>query len=154
MICFFFKQKTAYEMRISDWSSYVCSSDLQQVLVGQVGIAAVRALVDGDAAVEDRAASAGADPAPGQFAGGVAGNVLDAQAGVEVALAGREQHAVGHPAGAIAFQAHVEFVALEPGTESQVQAAVPGLLRQDRHGPDREAHRGGEAWVTPLRNRG
>src|SRR3546814_2183354 len=28
-ICFFFfKQKTAYEMRISDWSSDVCSSDL------------------------------------------------------------------------------------------------------------------------------
>src|SRR3546814_21080603 len=25
----FFKQNTAYEMRISDWSSYVCSSDLQ-----------------------------------------------------------------------------------------------------------------------------
>src|SRR3546814_4755058 len=25
---FFFKQKTAYEMRISDWSSDVCSSDL------------------------------------------------------------------------------------------------------------------------------
>src|SRR3546814_1359779 len=28
---FFFKQKTAYEMRISDWSSDVCSSDLQFV---------------------------------------------------------------------------------------------------------------------------
>src|SRR3546814_7590008 len=28
MICFFLKQKTAYEMRISDWSSDVCSSDL------------------------------------------------------------------------------------------------------------------------------
>src|SRR3546814_8966665 len=28
MFCFF-KQKTAYEMRISDWSSDVCSSDLQ-----------------------------------------------------------------------------------------------------------------------------
>src|SRR3546814_15516034 len=28
---FFFKQKTAYEMRISDWSSDVCSSDLQRV---------------------------------------------------------------------------------------------------------------------------
>src|SRR3546814_7796017 len=27
---FFFKQKTAYEMRISDWSSDVCSSDLPQ----------------------------------------------------------------------------------------------------------------------------
>src|SRR3546814_313918 len=28
---FFFKQKTAYEMRISDWSSDVCSSDLGEV---------------------------------------------------------------------------------------------------------------------------
>src|SRR3546814_1991192 len=28
-IVFFFKQKTAYEMRISDWSSDVCSSDLR-----------------------------------------------------------------------------------------------------------------------------
>src|SRR3546814_18805365 len=27
---FFFKQKTAYEMRMSDWSSDVCSSDLKQ----------------------------------------------------------------------------------------------------------------------------
>src|SRR3546814_13939344 len=31
MMCFFFfKQKTSYEMRISDWSSDVCSSDLLQ----------------------------------------------------------------------------------------------------------------------------
>src|SRR3546814_1627990 len=28
---FFFKQKTAYEMRISDWSSDVCSSDLSLI---------------------------------------------------------------------------------------------------------------------------
>src|SRR3546814_2206232 len=28
LVFFFFKQKTAYEMRISDWSSDVCSSDL------------------------------------------------------------------------------------------------------------------------------
>src|SRR3546814_10103715 len=28
---FFFKQKTAYEMRISDWSSDVCSSDLRSI---------------------------------------------------------------------------------------------------------------------------
>src|SRR3546814_13204234 len=28
VLVFFFKQKTAYEMRISDWSSDVCSSDL------------------------------------------------------------------------------------------------------------------------------
>src|SRR3546814_8258003 len=31
MFVFFFKQKTAYEMRISDWSSDVCSSDLDIV---------------------------------------------------------------------------------------------------------------------------
>src|SRR3546814_9314215 len=29
--CFLFKQKTAYEMRISDWSSDVCSSDLLRI---------------------------------------------------------------------------------------------------------------------------
>src|SRR3546814_3090057 len=35
MIFFFFKQKTAYEMRISDWSSDVCSSDLLARLRGR-----------------------------------------------------------------------------------------------------------------------
>src|SRR3546814_1132691 len=34
-IVFFFKQKTAYEMRISDWSSDVCSSDLSDARTGQ-----------------------------------------------------------------------------------------------------------------------
>src|SRR3546814_6472139 len=33
---FFFKQKTAYEMRISDWSSDVCSSDLEGVMDASV----------------------------------------------------------------------------------------------------------------------
>src|SRR3546814_10557946 len=32
VVVFFFKQKTAYEMRISDWSSDVCSSDLQDMV--------------------------------------------------------------------------------------------------------------------------
>src|SRR3546814_3108907 len=32
---FFFKQKTAYEMRISDWSSDVCSSDLLLHMFGR-----------------------------------------------------------------------------------------------------------------------
>src|SRR3546814_1567920 len=35
VIFFFFKQKTAYEMRISDWSSDVCSSDLWKAEHGQ-----------------------------------------------------------------------------------------------------------------------
>src|SRR3546814_8098135 len=48
---FFFKQKTAYEMRISDWSSDVCSSDLGHErerrafpLIGMLGGPAVAAL--------------------------------------------------------------------------------------------------------------
>src|SRR3546814_14709105 len=34
VVVFFFKQKTAYEMRISDWSSDVCSSDLLTGIAG------------------------------------------------------------------------------------------------------------------------
>src|SRR3546814_5491831 len=45
VFCFFFKQKTAYEMRISDWSSDVCSSDLY--VIGQIE-GAFRALVGAD----------------------------------------------------------------------------------------------------------
>src|SRR3546814_9397486 len=36
IIVFFFKQKTAYDMRISDWSSDVCSSDLLDHAVADV----------------------------------------------------------------------------------------------------------------------
>src|SRR3546814_4134645 len=40
VVCFFFfKQKTAYEMRISDWSSDVCSSDLRPEAPGRRGAA-------------------------------------------------------------------------------------------------------------------
>src|SRR3546814_4676852 len=41
MCIVFFKQKTAYEMRISDWSSDVCSSDLEKVIVGDVAAGAI-----------------------------------------------------------------------------------------------------------------
>src|SRR3546814_9451436 len=39
LFVFFFKQKTAYEMRISDWSSDVCPSDLDgdEIILGQIG---------------------------------------------------------------------------------------------------------------------
>src|SRR3546814_4783871 len=36
LLFFFFKQKTAYEMRISDWSSDVCSSDLDYEILRRV----------------------------------------------------------------------------------------------------------------------
>src|SRR3546814_10329731 len=40
---FFFKQKTAYEMRISDWSSDVCSSDLAAIVTACLMGAQIRA---------------------------------------------------------------------------------------------------------------
>src|SRR3546814_8680346 len=46
VVFFFFKKKTAYEMRISDWSSDVCSSDLvaaADLVVGAVLVAGARA---------------------------------------------------------------------------------------------------------------
>src|SRR3546814_6626746 len=58
MCIFFFKQKTAYELRISDWSSDVCSSDLIGLLrsahAAAGRIAALRHEA-GDDAVEDHA---------------------------------------------------------------------------------------------------
>src|SRR3546814_16688059 len=47
-IVFFFKQKTAYELRISDWSSDVCSSDLK------LRHARRQAVVERRAAIDDR----------------------------------------------------------------------------------------------------
>src|SRR3546814_9548168 len=42
---FFFKQKTAYEMRISDWSSDVCSSDLFDLFHKSTKIRRAQALI-------------------------------------------------------------------------------------------------------------
>src|SRR3546814_2418511 len=44
-VCFF-KQKTAYEMRISDWSSDVCSSDLRPLPDGHIAAGAVAETFD------------------------------------------------------------------------------------------------------------
>src|SRR3546814_7269865 len=60
LIFFFFKQKTAYEMRISDWSSDVCSSDLFEKarLSGQgreeAMLAAVRWALENSGQYKDR----------------------------------------------------------------------------------------------------
>src|SRR3546814_19802885 len=43
---FFFKQKTAYEMRISDWSSDVCSSDLLATALAEAALEPHRSWAD------------------------------------------------------------------------------------------------------------
>src|SRR3546814_4122363 len=69
---FFFKQKTAYEMRISDWSSDVCSSDLRhpsptlpclrrrgsQKLAAEAAPAGVRGPSQGEFEIVDQAGAA------------------------------------------------------------------------------------------------
>src|SRR3546814_9762612 len=64
---FFFKQKTAYGMRISDWSSDVCSSDLLPVFVQyegcrvQVGVDRAALYYRGAGRTLEAAAAVGAD---------------------------------------------------------------------------------------------
>src|SRR3546814_5473476 len=57
MPIFFFKQKTAYEMRISDWSSDVCSSDLGYAV--RYALAALKGV--GERAMEELVAERRAD---------------------------------------------------------------------------------------------
>src|SRR3546814_2612570 len=60
-LCFFFEQKTAYEMRISDWSSDVCSSDLLGI-----GLRALEAQLEGvEAALRQPAVEGAGVEAPG-----------------------------------------------------------------------------------------
>src|SRR3546814_4666002 len=54
---FFFKQKTAYEMRISDWSSDVCSTPLFRFFSGDLFDTPIGADFDGDSATECTATS-------------------------------------------------------------------------------------------------
>src|SRR3546814_19689206 len=72
---FFFKQKTAYEMRISDWSADVCSSDLRQArrerraAAGAAGPASDRELRPGDVAEQRRQRSGHGAAGLGQCGG-------------------------------------------------------------------------------------
>src|SRR3546814_16006718 len=68
-VVFFFNQKTAYEMRISDWSSDVCSSDLQRAAVGAQR--AGRRVGAGGDAVEQHRLGQRADDAFGIVGGNV-----------------------------------------------------------------------------------
>src|SRR3546814_12896593 len=75
---FFFKQKTAYEMRISDWSSDVCSSDLSDRQAGE-GARPRRQRLPDEAGRPERAAGAGPDPDPAAAVSGAAARELRAE---------------------------------------------------------------------------
>src|SRR3546814_5244137 len=69
VLFFFFKQRTAYEMRISDWSSDVCSSDLVDARLARVERSAPRAVARpyrkaGTPSPKPSAKPAAAAPAP------------------------------------------------------------------------------------------
>src|SRR3546814_16578987 len=76
---FFFKQKTAYEMRISDWSSDVCSSDLLY-FVGQKDCPALQSL--------PQPLPKAADPTAGMMAGAPIKNIRVRQPQTELDLFG------------------------------------------------------------------
>src|SRR3546814_17165798 len=63
-VVFFFKQKTAYEMRISDWSSDVCSSDLAGGEAGGAGV------LSGPSGGASAGGTVGASSGVGEGAGG------------------------------------------------------------------------------------
>src|SRR3546814_15852110 len=91
---FFFKQKTAYEMRISDWSSDVCASDLTTL----VGPDIETALVEREGV--GQAAHGGAPLRMKQALGGlVMGN-----AAIGERLQNRPVPQLGHPRDAVAPQ--------------------------------------------------
>src|SRR3546814_7321722 len=54
VLFFFFKQKTAYEMRISDWSSDVCSSDLEAAPATALAGGGIRACYPSDHVLQGR----------------------------------------------------------------------------------------------------
>src|SRR3546814_7721143 len=105
-IFFFFKQKTAYEMRISDWSSDVCSSDLAEnagVRVVEVEVIdAGDALECAHAALVDRVLDLGAVKGAALVAARFAGEeISDLGIAAEIGRIGRagQVDALLHPMG-------------------------------------------------------
>src|SRR3546814_7134938 len=98
---FFFKQKTAYEMRISDWSSDVCSSDLYrlaEIVVripalaerpGDAGLLAKHFVKKHAPAMRSQAAALSADARAAIDAWGWPGNVRELENRVKRAEIGR-----------------------------------------------------------------
>src|SRR3546814_9492162 len=67
-VFFFFKQKTAYEMRISDWSSDVCSSDLDEETLSLPRLTRQGGKTTGGGSMIGRVWNSGAEATPARAA--------------------------------------------------------------------------------------
>src|SRR3546814_9769282 len=98
-LIFFFKQKTAYEMRISDWSSDVCSSDLARDIACREDAGRARF----EEGVDQHAAVCGEPGGLGKCDIGADADPGDDEIGSQVG-AGRERHAIGVNRGERGFE--------------------------------------------------
>src|SRR3546814_9100281 len=67
VMVFFFKQKTAYDLRISDWSSAVCSSDLLGLQADTIQIDDFRVSREGEHVIDIRRVRGGLDAREGSL---------------------------------------------------------------------------------------
>src|SRR3546814_291721 len=115
---FFFKQKTAYEMRISDWSSDVCSSDL---LSDDEKVAAQR--IYGDIL------RVGAAERQGRELGELYARIVEADAADRLLLVIRDEKAL-LARGRVAPIGHAGRLLGEPGQAEALQEATLGVERE------------------------
>src|SRR3546814_4271582 len=105
---FFFKQKTAYEMRISDWSSDVCSADLEEVHAALAAIGVLDRFADLPDGLHTEVRERGS-----RFSAG------------EKQLVSLARAALADPAVLVLDEA---TSSLDPGTEAVVEQAVARLM--------------------------
>src|SRR3546814_20796200 len=133
-VFFFFKQKTAYEMRISDWSSDVCSSDLQHLHLVLEGQAVAGLDLDGGHALGREVAQAGqgggVECVHARLAGLLDG-VADAAAGARdlvVGGAGQAKLEIAGPVAAVdQMRGAVDEAGGEPGAAGHVGSEERGV---------------------------
>src|SRR3546814_12212866 len=138
LLFFFFKQKTAYEMRISDWSSDVCSSDLAFAVADPAPVEAEHRMARRRDALRQRrhaAMRAAADfiAARHDQQPGAGGRIVERR-GERRALAIEAQlmpHALPHAALSAAIT--WAMAASSPGPARR-QSGGPGVARREQRG--------------------
>src|SRR3546814_9462685 len=122
-VVFFFKQKTAYEMRISDWSSDVCSSDLGGAEFGVF----LRRDVDADHAIDAGLGAFGGEPfgAADRHRIGIT-HQDERRFGVALAEGGGDRENVG---GGRAFGEAAQVRGLDRGRSEEHTSELQSLMR-------------------------